>query len=131
MKFFKNFKLNTKNNEINSIEDSENQRTVINSYDNNVQITPFKSKLKNIFNLCKNKKRIKENMLLIFTIRSVLLGILIGFILRSQTNLNTAQKQYFGFPGEIFLRMLKFIILPLIMSSLICGIANLGQANGE
>jgi Na+/H+-dicarboxylate symporter len=71
------------------------------------------------------KKYLKNNLNLIFTISSVVIGILLGLILKRYTNLNSLQKQYFGFPGEIFLRMLKFIILPLVMSSLICGIAGL------
>jgi Na+/H+-dicarboxylate symporter len=53
---------------------------------------------------------------------SVLVGIGLAFILRSYANLTNPEKLYFGFPGEIFLRMLKFLILPLITSSLISGI---------
>uniref|UniRef100_A0A8C2BJH6 Amino acid transporter n=1 Tax=Cyprinus carpio TaxID=7962 RepID=A0A8C2BJH6_CYPCA len=35
------------------------------------------------------------------------------------------EKQYFGFPGEILMRMLKLVILPLIVSSMITGVAAL------
>ena len=34
------------------------------------------------------------------------------------------------FVGDLFLRMLKFLILPLIGSSLVSGIAGLGSTNG-
>jgi Na+/H+-dicarboxylate symporter len=72
------------------------------------------------------KKQFKENILLITTIIAVILAVVIGFLIRSYTNLTPPQKAYFGFPGEIFLRMLKFITLPLISSSVITGIASLG-----
>ncbi|CAF0914845.1 unnamed protein product [Brachionus calyciflorus] len=75
------------------------------------------------------RKQFKENLLLAFTILSVIIGVIIGFILRKYTTLTPVQKQYSVFMGEIFLRMLKFLILPLISSSLICGIASLGSAN--
>ncbi len=65
------------------------------------------------------KKRLKENTLLFFTVVSVVSGAIIGFLLRKYSNFTPIQRQYFGFPGEIFLRMLKFIILPLITSSLV------------
>lgn len=74
------------------------------------------------------RKQLKENILLIATILAVVIGIGLAFILRTYTNLSDAQRVYFGFPGEIFLRMLKFLILPLISSSLITGIAGLGTS---
>ena len=74
----------------------------------------------------KIKKQFKENLLLFFTILAVVVGIALGFALRKYTHFKPNINQYFGFPGEIFLRMLKFLILPLISSSLICGIASLG-----
>jgi solute carrier family 1 (high affinity glutamate transporter) protein 1 len=83
------------------------------------------SKITKSTKLIRFKNCLKTNLHLIFTISSIVIGISLGLILKKYTNLNAAQKQYFGFPGEIFLRMLKFIIFPLVMSSLICGIAGL------
>uniref|UniRef100_A0A7N6BI00 Amino acid transporter n=1 Tax=Anabas testudineus TaxID=64144 RepID=A0A7N6BI00_ANATE len=40
-------------------------------------------------------------------------------------SLSNLDKQYFGFPGEILMRMLKLVILPLIISSMITGVAAL------
>ena len=77
-------------------------------------------------------KQLKDNILLILTVISVIFGIGLGFILRAKTNFSPPVKAYFGFPGEIFLRSLKFLILPLISSSLITGIAGLGtQKTGK
>lgn len=73
------------------------------------------------------KRRIKSNLLLFFTLIAVAIGILLGLYLRS-LELRSFQKTYFGFLGELFLRMLKFVIVPLIGSSLVCGIASLGAS---
>jgi Na+/H+-dicarboxylate symporter len=72
------------------------------------------------------KKQLKQNLLLILTILAVILAVVVGLLIRSYTHLTPPQKAYFGFPGEIFLNMLKFITLPLISSSVITGIASLG-----
>lgn len=64
------------------------------------------------------KKHLKNNLLLILTIISVIIGTGLGSILRIYVNLNQVEKEYFSFPGEIFLRILKFILFPLIGSSL-------------
>lgn len=67
------------------------------------------------------RRNFVENLLLILTIVAVALGVGLGFLIREVTNLNKGEIAYFGFPGEMFLRGLKFIILPLISSSLITG----------
>jgi solute carrier family 1 (high affinity glutamate transporter) protein 2 len=64
------------------------------------------------------KKYLKNNLLLILTIISVIIGTGLGSILRIYVDLNKVEKEYFAFPGEIFLRILKFILLPLIGSSI-------------
>lgn len=74
-----------------------------------------------------------ENLLLIATVLAVIVGISLAFILRAaygEGYFNKNEIQYFEFIGTLFLRMLKFLILPLIGSSLICGIAGLGSTNG-
>ncbi|CAL8241715.1 unnamed protein product [Merluccius merluccius] len=67
----------------------------------------------------------KKNWLLIATVIAVLLGIGLGLLVREYASLSHLDQQYFGFPGEILMRMLKMVILPLIMSSMITGIAAL------
>uniref|UniRef100_A0A8C6VR57 Amino acid transporter n=1 Tax=Nothobranchius furzeri TaxID=105023 RepID=A0A8C6VR57_NOTFU len=56
---------------------------------------------------------------------SVSVGIILGIVVREYASLSHLHKQYFGFPGEILMRMLKLIILPLIISSMITGVAAL------
>ncbi|KAJ8008239.1 hypothetical protein DPEC_G00102740 [Dallia pectoralis] len=68
---------------------------------------------------------LKRNWLLIATVVSVLLGIGLGVLVREYASLSKLDKQYFGFPGEILMRMLKLVILPLIVSSMITGVAAL------
>ncbi|XP_026871392.2 excitatory amino acid transporter 3 [Electrophorus electricus] len=71
------------------------------------------------------KSFLKRNWILIATIASVLLGISLGLLVREYASLSQLEKQYFGFPGEILMRMLKLVILPLIISSMITGVAAL------
>uniref|UniRef100_A0A8D0JYG9 Amino acid transporter n=1 Tax=Sus scrofa TaxID=9823 RepID=A0A8D0JYG9_PIG len=53
------------------------------------------------------------------------LGIVIGVLVREYSKLSNLEKFYFSFPGEILMRMLKLVILPLIISSMITGVAAL------
>lgn len=58
------------------------------------------------------------------TIAGVVLGLVIGFLLRfSEFSEDTIM--LISFPGDILMRMLKMLILPLIVSSLIAGLAQL------
>uniref|UniRef100_A0A914WP40 Amino acid transporter n=1 Tax=Plectus sambesii TaxID=2011161 RepID=A0A914WP40_9BILA len=70
-----------------------------------------------------------ENLLLIMTIVGVLSGIGLGIGLKfgmdRTPTLSPREVAYLRFPGEIFLRMLKMLILPLITSSLINSLASL------
>ncbi|MGH0168360.1 UNVERIFIED_CONTAM: hypothetical protein FKN15_010141 [Acipenser sinensis] len=67
---------------------------------------------------------LKRNLLVILTVSGVLVGVGIGMAVRNM-NLTRAQMTYFAFPGEMLLRMLKMIILPLVVCSLISGAASL------
>ncbi|KAM9717653.1 excitatory amino acid transporter 3 [Menidia menidia] len=68
---------------------------------------------------------LRRNWLLLATVLSVLLGVSLGVVVREYASLSHLHKQYFGFPGEILMRMLKLVILPLIISSMITGVAAL------
>uniref|UniRef100_A0A8C2WR72 Amino acid transporter n=1 Tax=Cyclopterus lumpus TaxID=8103 RepID=A0A8C2WR72_CYCLU len=67
---------------------------------------------------------LRKNMLVIMTVSGVLVGVGLGMMVRGM-NLTKAQMTYFAFPGEMLLRMLKMIILPLVVCSLVSGAASL------
>lgn len=63
---------------------------------------------------------LRKNLLLVSTVASVIIGGILGFSLRS-LNLDAQTITLLSFPGEILMNMLKMMILPLIISSLISG----------
>uniref|UniRef100_A0A1B6D3L4 Amino acid transporter n=1 Tax=Clastoptera arizonana TaxID=38151 RepID=A0A1B6D3L4_9HEMI len=67
---------------------------------------------------------IRSNMLLVLTIGGVVLGMVFGFIGRL-AQFSDGTILLVSFPGEILMRLLKMFILPLIISSLIAGMAQL------
>ncbi|KAI1296730.1 Excitatory amino acid transporter 3 [Halotydeus destructor] len=71
----------------------------------------------------------REHLNIILTIVAVVAAILLGLILRQTTDpWSKRDLMYLEFPGEIFLRALKCLILPLIVSSLISSLGNLDAA---
>ncbi|XP_061153823.1 solute carrier family 1 member 7b isoform X2 [Syngnathus typhle] len=66
----------------------------------------------------------KQNGLLIMSVLAVVIGCLLGFFLRTK-RLSEQEVKYFQFPGELLMRMLKMLILPLVVSSLMSGLAAL------
>lgn len=62
--------------------------------------------------------------MLILTLIGVTVGVAMGFIAR-RFDLTKDQINYLAFPGELFMRALKMIILPLIVSSIVCGLAGM------
>ncbi|XP_063057487.1 solute carrier family 1 member 7b isoform X1 [Engraulis encrasicolus] len=66
----------------------------------------------------------KQNGLLIMSVLAVVIGCLLGFFLRTK-QLSEQEVKYFQFPGELLMRMLKMLILPLVVSSLMSGLAAL------
>ncbi|CAL8251891.1 unnamed protein product [Merluccius merluccius] len=67
---------------------------------------------------------LKRNGLLTLSVLAVLTGCVLGFVLRG-SQLSTQAKIYFSFPGELLMRMLKMLILPLITSSLMSGLSSM------
>eukprot|EP00800_Vazella_pourtalesii_P007627 TRINITY_DN202_c3_g1_i1.p1 TRINITY_DN202_c3_g1~~TRINITY_DN202_c3_g1_i1.p1 ORF type:complete len:505 (-),score=81.49 TRINITY_DN202_c3_g1_i1:492-2006(-) len=69
-------------------------------------------------------KLIKSNLLVILTITAVVSGLILGLILQ-RFHLDNQAITLIGFPGEILLRLLKLLIIPLIITSIISGITSL------
>ena len=66
----------------------------------------------------------RANMMLILTIVAVFLGLFLGLAIRPASPSPLVQ-ELISFPGEIFLRALKMLILPLIVFSLMAGLGSL------
>lgn len=75
-------------------------------------------------------KGLMDNLLLLLTAASVVVGGIVGIAVRE---VDMERESYgfllmvelLGFPGEVFLRMLKMLILPLIVFSLLAGLGSL------
>ncbi|KAM9746560.1 solute carrier family 1 member 9 isoform 2-T4 [Menidia menidia] len=66
-----------------------------------------------------------HNLLLGLTVLGVILGAVFGMVLRYMMVKDGSALTMVSFPGDILMRMLKMLILPLIISSLITGLAGL------
>uniref|UniRef100_A0A8C2FQ99 Amino acid transporter n=1 Tax=Cyprinus carpio TaxID=7962 RepID=A0A8C2FQ99_CYPCA len=72
----------------------------------------------------KLKRFVMANLLVILTVSAVIVGVFIGLGVRS-AGLSRTQILHFGFPGELLIRLLKMIIIPLVVCSLVSGAASL------
>lgn len=76
-------------------------------------------------------KHIKEHLLTILTISAVVLGVVAGIVVRAVGLEGDEEKfpprtvMYVNFVGDIFLRILKSLILPLIVASLVSAVGSL------
>ena len=70
------------------------------------------------------KKIVMDNLLVILTVLGVIIGVFIGLGVR-QMELSRTQIIYVGFPGDILIRLLKMIIIPLVVCSLVSGAASI------
>ncbi|XP_061192529.1 excitatory amino acid transporter 3-like isoform X2 [Saccostrea echinata] len=71
-------------------------------------------------------KVLRTNLLIILMIIAVIIGLGLGFGLRSVwTPYETRKIFYLRFPGDLLMNMLKMLILPLIVSSLITAMGSL------
>lgn len=81
---------------------------------------------------------LKQDILLFM----IVIGVIVGFVIGAAANpsvdeiVDPEKKattiMLIGFPGELFMNMLKMLILPLIVASLICALATLdSKATGK
>lgn len=71
---------------------------------------------------------LRANLLVLLTVSGVVAGVALGLAVRRPGGLSAAEVQLFSFPGELLLRLLKMIILPLVVCSLVAGAASLDPA---
>lgn len=77
------------------------------------------------------KLRRRANALVIFTASAVLIGGLFGYFLsgwlpEDEDSRKTAL-MVIGFPGDLLMQMLKMMVVPLIVATMIVGVASLGD----
>ncbi|XP_077396332.1 neutral amino acid transporter B(0) [Festucalex cinctus] len=70
------------------------------------------------------KRIVMDNLLVIMTVAGVIIGVFIGLGVRN-ADLTRTQMIYIGFPGELLIRLLKMIIIPLVVCSLVSGAASI------
>ncbi|XP_069483241.1 excitatory amino acid transporter 1 [Ambystoma mexicanum] len=88
---------------------------------------------KKVQNITKDdvKGFLKRNGFVLFTVIAVVVGSILGFSVRSY-HMTFRELKYFSFPGELLMRMLQMLVLPLIVSSLVTGMAALdSKASGK
>lgn len=82
--------------------------------------------MKWFWNNSKFRAGLKTHLLTILTVVAVILSIVIGIIMRIYHDDYTPRTiMYVNFLGDLFLRMIRALILPLIIASLIAAIAPL------
>ncbi|XP_029373643.1 neutral amino acid transporter B(0) isoform X2 [Echeneis naucrates] len=70
------------------------------------------------------RRIVMANLLVILTVLGVIIGVFIGLGVRNVA-LTYTQIIYIGFPGELLIRLLKMIIIPLVVCSLVSGAASI------
>lgn len=71
------------------------------------------------------KKCMGESLLTVTTLLGVALGIGLGLGLRYSKTWTKREVMYLNFCGELFLNMLKCLVLPLVVSSLVAAVGSL------
>lgn len=74
------------------------------------------------------RRCLRANLLVLLTVASVVAGVALGLGVSASGGsaaLGPARQAAFAFPGELLLRLLRMIILPLVVCSLIAGAASL------
>uniref|UniRef100_A0A914IAH9 Amino acid transporter n=1 Tax=Globodera rostochiensis TaxID=31243 RepID=A0A914IAH9_GLORO len=66
----------------------------------------------------------RKDLLLVLTVESVVIGVVLGFMIRPLKPSNDAIS-LIGFPGEIFMQIVEMMILPLIISSVISALSQI------
>ena len=83
-------------------------------------------------------RKLRQDVLLVLMVIGVVVGFIIGVSVNGSVNRieNPEERKttliLIGFPGELFINMLKMLVLPLIVASLVCALAGIdAKASGR
>ncbi|OWF47182.1 excitatory amino acid transporter-like [Mizuhopecten yessoensis] len=77
------------------------------------------------------RRWMKDNLIIVLPAAGIVLGFAFGFGIR-ESKPSTEVLTWIGMPGELFLRMLKLMVIPFIVSSVITATASLNaKSNGR
>ncbi|KAI4822289.1 hypothetical protein KUCAC02_007843 [Chaenocephalus aceratus] len=68
---------------------------------------------------------VRHHLFLLSSLISVFLGIAFGYIMDYSVELTDMDKLYMAFPGNVLMRMLQLVAVPLIVTSVISGVSGL------
>ncbi|XP_007941074.1 neutral amino acid transporter B(0) [Orycteropus afer afer] len=95
-------------------------------------LVPMEDKDEAVGGCCRSRDQVRRclraNLLVLFTVMAVVAGVVLGLGVSwagGKLALGPARLEAFAFPGELLLRLLKMIILPLVVCSLVGGAASL------
>ncbi|AIA70779.1 putative glutamate symport protein [Pectobacterium atrosepticum SCRI1043] len=73
----------------------------------------------------------KKNRLLFFIALAIILGIIVGGVCHSLLTAKEAKEvvSYFNLVTDVFLRLIKMIIAPLVFATLVSGLASMGNSS--
>ena len=69
---------------------------------------------------------VRAEPLLLQTLAGVAVGVVVGTIARA-TDPSPRAVELLGFPGELFMRLLRALVLPLVSVSMVCGVLALSE----
>ncbi|GMR39372.1 hypothetical protein PMAYCL1PPCAC_09567, partial [Pristionchus mayeri] len=99
-------------------------------FDPHARIVAEANRKKSIVRPATKWEIVKDNMFLILTILSVAIGVGVGVVFRTM-KLTPIQLQLINFPGEIFLQIMRMMILPLISTSIISSLAQMKSGHAS